>query len=71
MCIREVEFYKNRNQWQFGVISDMDQASKVDTEDESYWQSYLQKATLVRDPHSGRYTVSWHDNKVHHTPNHL
>jgi hypothetical protein len=51
------------NKWRFGIISDMDQNSKVQSEGDVYWKSIFKKGTLKRDVETGTYSVEW-DTKV-------
>jgi len=61
--MKELEFYKNINRWKFAIISDMDHASKVEKEGDSFWRSWLQKASLIRNPETGAYSIQWDSEK--------
>jgi len=62
---KEAEIYQLTNKWRFGIISDMDENSKVTPQEgDPYWRSYFRKATLIRDPASGEYTIAWDETSL-------
>jgi hypothetical protein len=56
--------------YNFMIISDMDKASKSEKNGKPIWQSKARFGTLIRDPHTNTYSVTWQSEVcTHSNPN--